>query len=82
MHRILIVVDCQKDFIDGTLGFDGAKNIIPGIIERIESYRQPATRSFILSIHTARIIWIRRKEDTFPLCTASKEAAGLSLTTR
>lgn len=40
MKRMLIVVDCQKDFIDGALGFDGADSIIPGIIERIDSYKE------------------------------------------
>jgi nicotinamidase-related amidase len=35
MRRLLIVVDCQKDFIDGALGFEGADKIIPGIIKRI-----------------------------------------------
>ena len=39
MKRLLIVVDCQKDFIDGALGFEGADAIIPGIIERIASYK-------------------------------------------
>ena len=28
----LIVIDMQKDFIDGALGFEGADKIIPGII--------------------------------------------------
>ena len=39
MRKLLIVVDCQKDFIDGALGFDGADKIIPGIIARIEEYK-------------------------------------------
>ena len=39
MRRLLIVVDCQKDFIDGALGFEGADKIIPGIIKRIAEYK-------------------------------------------
>ena len=39
MKRLLIVVDCQKDFIDGALGFEGADKIIPGIVERIAEYK-------------------------------------------
>ena len=39
MRRLLIVVDMQKDFIDGALGFEGADAIIPGIIERIAEYK-------------------------------------------
>ncbi len=38
MRRLLIVVDMQKDFVDGALGFDGAEKIIPGILSRISEY--------------------------------------------
>ncbi len=38
MCKVLVVVDMQKDFIDGALGFDGADKIIPGIIARIKEY--------------------------------------------
>ena len=37
--RLLVVVDMQNDFIDGSLGFDGAETIIPGISSRIEEYK-------------------------------------------
>ncbi|AEP36753.1 cysteine hydrolase family protein [Taylorella asinigenitalis] len=32
MRKLLIVVDFQKDFVDGALGFEGAENLV-GIIE-------------------------------------------------
>ena len=38
MCKVLVVVDMQKDFIDGALGFEGADKIIPGIIARIKEY--------------------------------------------
>ena len=38
MRRLLIVVDMQKDFVDGALGFDGAEKVIPGILSRIAEY--------------------------------------------
>ena len=34
---VLIVVDCQKDFIDGSLGTPEAKAIIPRVIQEVES---------------------------------------------
>ena len=34
---VLIVIDCQKDFIDGSLGTPEAKAIIPRVIKEIES---------------------------------------------
>ena len=38
MKKILIVVDYQKDFVDGALGFDGAERLDEGIAEKISSY--------------------------------------------
>ena len=34
---VLIVIDCQKDFIDGSLGTPEAKAIIPRVIQEVES---------------------------------------------
>ena len=39
MKKFLIVVDMQKDFVDGALGFEGAETIIPGIADRIREYK-------------------------------------------
>ena len=38
MRKVLVVVDMQKDFIDGALGFEGADKIIPGIISKIRDF--------------------------------------------
>ena len=38
MRKVLVVVDMQKDFIDGALGFEGADKIIPGIISKIREF--------------------------------------------
>ena len=40
MRKVLVVVDMQKDFIDGALGFEGADKIIPGIISKIKEYEE------------------------------------------
>ena len=40
MRKILVVVDMQKDFIDGALGFEGADKIIPGIISKIKEFEE------------------------------------------
>ena len=39
MKKLLIVVDYQKDFVDGALGFPGAEKLAEGIQSRIQSYR-------------------------------------------
>lgn len=36
--RLLVVVDFQKDFVNGSLGFDGAEEIYPGILKRVREY--------------------------------------------
>lgn len=39
MKRLLIVVDYQKDFVDGSLGFPGAEELEGRIAEKIAGYR-------------------------------------------
>lgn len=36
--KLLIIVDFQNDFVDGTLGFDKAKELDDRIVERIKEY--------------------------------------------
>ncbi len=42
--KILIVVDMQKDFIDGSLGTKEAQAIVPSVIEKIKSYEKENAR--------------------------------------
>ena len=36
MRKILIVIDMQKDFIDGALGTKEAQAIVPNVISKIK----------------------------------------------
>ena len=38
--KILIVIDMQKDFIDGALGTKEAEAIVPAVVDKIHSYPQ------------------------------------------
>ena len=38
MKKILVVIDMQKDFIDGTLGTKEAQAIVPHVVEKIREY--------------------------------------------
>lgn len=38
MRKILVVIDMQKDFIDGSLGTPEAVAIVPAVVEKIKSY--------------------------------------------
>lgn len=40
MKKLLIVIDYQKDFVDGSLGFDGAKKIDEYIASLIRNYHE------------------------------------------
>ena len=42
MSKVLIVVDMQKDFIDGALGTAEAVKIVPKVIEKIKTYPKNA----------------------------------------
>lgn len=39
MERYLVVIDMQKDFIDGALGSEMAQRIVPEVIRRIKEYK-------------------------------------------
>ncbi|MCD8179900.1 MAG: cysteine hydrolase [Firmicutes bacterium] len=39
MKKLLIVVDYQNDFVNGSLGFPGAADLDDGIAKRIEEYK-------------------------------------------
>ncbi|MCI8907114.1 MAG: cysteine hydrolase [Angelakisella sp.] len=40
MGKVLVVVDYQKDFVDGALGFAGAKELEAGLLALVEEYIQ------------------------------------------
>lgn len=37
MKKLLVVIDYQKDFVDGALGFAGAEKLEPGILAAVEA---------------------------------------------
>lgn len=52
MSRLLIVVDYQKDFVDGALGFPGAVALEGSILRKIEAYRRAGdTVAFTFDTH-------------------------------
>ena len=36
MKKLLVVVDMQKDFVDGSLGTPEAVEIVPGVVEKVK----------------------------------------------
>lgn len=39
MSKIMVIVDCQKDFIDGSLGTPEAQAMIPRLVEKIKNQK-------------------------------------------
>ena len=39
MSRLLVVVDMQKDFVDGALGSPEAQAIVPHVLDKVRAYR-------------------------------------------
>lgn len=50
MQRLLVVIDMQNDFIDGSLGTKEAQMIVPAVIERIKTFDGPVL--FTRDTHT------------------------------
>ena len=47
MKKTLIVVDMQKDFVDGSLGTKEAVGILENVKKKIEELRKMETKSFL-----------------------------------
>lgn len=50
MSKVLVIVDCQKDFIDGSLGTSEAQAMIPRLVEKISA--EPEDTLFIFTADT------------------------------
>lgn len=42
MRKILLLIDCQNDFIDGVLGTEEAQKALPGIVEKVKQFNGDA----------------------------------------
>ena len=79
MRRMLIVVDMQKDFIDGALGFDGAEKVIPGIAAKIREYEESGDEIvYTLDTHSENYMVTQEgKNLPVPHCIKGSEGHGL-----
>jgi nicotinamidase-related amidase len=79
MRKILVVVDMQKDFIDGALGFDGADKIIPFIAAKIKEY-EAAGDEIVYTLDTHFENYMDTQEGKnlpVPHCIKGSEGHGL-----
>ena len=68
MEKILVVIDMQNDFIDGSLGTKEAQAIVPAVVRKIKEYK-PQNIYATMDTHFANILK-RPKEKIFLLSIA------------
>lgn len=77
MKRALIVVDYQRDFVTGSLGFPGAVALAERIAKKIAAYHKSGdVVLFTMDTHTDDYLKHRR-ESICPFRIASRERQGM-----
>ncbi len=74
MKKILVVVDYQKDFVDGSLGFDGAELLDRPIAERVREYGKGRV-FFTRDTHAADYLSTREGKN-LPVAHCIKDSDG------
>ena len=62
MNRVLIVVDYQKDFVDGALGFESAKNLDKGIASLVKEYAEDDNGLVLFTYDTHNLGYLETQE--------------------
>lgn len=75
-EKLLVVVDFQKDFVDGALGFEKAKTLEPIIMEKIKTYRSE-NQDVIYTLDTHEEDYLKTREGKFlPIEHCIKDTDG------
>jgi nicotinamidase-related amidase len=76
MKKLLIVVDMQKDFVDGALGTPEAVSIVPNVVKKIENF----DGDIIVTFDTHGEDYLQTREGAFlPVAHCIKDTAGWQL---
>lgn len=76
MKRFLIVVDMQKDFVDGALGSSEAQAIVPAVVEKIRQF----DGQIIVTYDTHEEDYLQSREGRFlPVAHCIRDTAGWQL---
>lgn len=79
MKRLLIVVDYQNDFVNGSLGFDKAKDLEKRIVELIQEY-QNNNDDVIYTMDTHQSNYLETYEGQFlPITHCIEDSEGWQL---
>lgn len=79
MKRVLVVVDYQNDFVDGSLGFAGAVAIEDAIVQKIQAY-QTAQDTVVFTFDTHDEYYLTTQEGSrLPVEHCVRESDGWKL---
>ena len=79
--KIMVIVDCQKDFIDGSLGTPEAQAMIPRLIEKIKS--EPGDTLYVFTRDTHNENYLATAEGrALPVKHCIKNTGGWEIDTR
>lgn len=79
MPKLLIVVDMQRDFVDGALGTPEAQAILPRVVNKIRAY-QAAGDSIVLTMDTHPAHYLETQEGRhLPVTHCVKDTEGWQL---
>lgn len=76
MKKALVIIDMQKDFVDGALGTDEAKKIVPNAVKFIQDVRNDKDYKIITTYDTHRkdyLDTLEGKKLPVPHCIAYSE---------
>lgn len=79
MAKLLVVIDYQKDFVDGTLGFEQAKTLEQGIYEKVNKYLESGDKVlFTYDTHCEEYLQTREGKN-LPVLHCIKDTKGHKL---
>ena len=79
--KIMVIVDCQKDFIDGSLGTAEAQAMIPRLIEKIKA--EPENTLYVFTRDTHGTDYLKSDEGKqLPVEHCIKDTPGWEIDTR
>ena len=73
MKELLVVVDMQKDFVDGALGTKEAQGIVENVVKKVKKQRNVEKILFSPWILITRITFSPRREEIFRWLIALRE---------
>lgn len=77
--KLLVVVDCQNDFITGSLGSQDAQNIIPGVVDRILSAKENTLVIFTKDTHNEATYLDTQEGKNLPFLHCIENTSGNEL---